>query len=195
MPRRTGQPTLTDERRKWDAKRLYVHYSSSRPQPSVKSWRNAFPRSTANDNSARAMCGSRMRWFRENFPDELQKFDEELTRAAGLPYGAKMTLPGYKPLRRLPPRGRTEREKRTIRRATSIIITYCVFRFPLEECWSIAVPESTANPNSARILAQRKANNFIRKYPGAAQVVLENFVRKASARLAGRRRPPSPPRE
>ena len=46
-----------------------------------------------------------MRWFRENFPEELQKFDEELTRAAGLPYGDTMTPPGYKPPLRLPPRG------------------------------------------------------------------------------------------
>ena len=181
MPRRTGRPTLTDERRKWDAKRLYLHYSSSRPQPSVRSWRKAFPRSTANPNSARVMCGSRMRWFRENFPEELQKFDEELTRAAGLPYGDTMTPPGYKPPLRLPPRGRTKREKRTISRAYSIIITYCVFRFPLEECWRVAVPGSTANPNSARIQAQRTANNFIRKYPDAAQVVLETFSRRVSA--------------
>ena len=182
MPKRTGLPTLTDERRKWDAKRLLIHYHRGiRPQPAVGSWRKAFPRSEANDNSARVMCGSRIQWFHENFPEELQKFDEELTRAAGLPYGDTMTPRDYKPPRRLPPRGRTKREKRTIERAIRIIVGYCVFRFPLESCWRMAVPGSTANPNSARIQAQRTANNFIRKYPGAAQVVLESFSRRVPA--------------
>ena len=74
MPRRTGLPTLTDERRKWDAKRLYLHYSRSKPQPAVKSWRQAFPDSTANDNSSRVMWGQRVRWFQENFPEEFDEF-------------------------------------------------------------------------------------------------------------------------
>ena len=180
MPKRTGLPTLTDERRKWDAKRLYSHYSRSRPKPAVESWRKAFPRSDANDNSARVMCGSRLRWFQENFPEELQRFDEERIRAIGLPYGDTMTPRGYKPPRRRLPRGRTEREKRTIERACRIIIFYCIFRMPLEECWRAAAPESPANPNSARILAQRTANTFIRKYPGAAQVVLETLSRRVA---------------
>ena len=55
-------------------------------------------------------------------------------------------------------------------------------RFSLEDCWAIAVPESPAKPNSARILAQRTANNFIRKYPGAAQRILENVVKQAASR-------------
>ena len=61
-------------------------------------------------------------------------------------------------------------------------IAYCVMRMPLGSCWRVAVPESTATPNSARILAQRIANNFIRKYPGAAQLVLDDLARKVPAR-------------
>ena len=182
MPRRTGLPTLTDERRKWDAKRLYASYSSIVPQSSVKCWRKAFPGSTANANSARVMWGRKVHWFLQNFPEELKEFDDDLCRTAGLPVGDKMTPRGYKPPRWRPPRGRTERERRTITRACRIIIAYCVMRMPLESCWRVAVPESTATPNSARILAQRIANNFIRKYPGAAQLVLDDLAKKIPAR-------------
>lgn len=161
MPRRTGLPTLTDERRKWDARRLHSRYSRYEPQSSVKSWRATFPRSTANANSARIMAGQLLAWYRQYQQDHPEAATEFRT----------LNLPRWRP-----PRGITERERQTIRQATSIIITYCVFRFPLEECWRIATMESTANPNSARILAQRTANNYIRKYPGAAQRILDNFV-------------------
>lgn len=178
MPKRTGLPTLTDERRKWDAKRLLSHYSRGRPQPAVESWRKAFPLSDANDNSARVMWGDRVRWFRENFPEEMREFEWSLCpdwmlRSSGV----------ERPPRRQPPRGRTEREKRTILRASRIIIAYCVMRLPLDACWRMADPASPANPNSARILAQRTANNFIRKYPGAAQVIIENLSRTQSAMI------------
>ena len=182
MSRRTGLPTLTDERRKWDAKRLVARYSSIEPQSSVKGWRKAFPNSKANDNSARVMWGRKVHWFLQNYPEELKEFGDERCRAAGLPVGDKMTPRDYKPPRWRPPHGRTERERRTITRACRIIIAYCVMRMPLESCWRVAVPESTATPNSARILAQRTANNFIRKYPGAAQLVLDNLSRRVSAR-------------
>ena len=158
MPKRTGQPTLTDERRKWDAKRLYARHNRYEPQSSVKSWRKAFPGSKANANSARVMWGQAVRWLREHFPEEL----------TGKPRGVKRL-----------PRGRTEREKRTILCASRIIIAFCILRMPLEDCWRAAVPESPANRNSARILAQRTANNYIRKYPGAAQLVLETATRRA----------------
>jgi hypothetical protein len=170
-------PTLTDERRKWEAKRLMLNYGST----VAESWWMTFPRSTANDNSARTMRRNRIEWFKKNFPEEMQKWGEEQTRAAGLPYGGTFTPRGWQPPRRRPPRGRTERERLAIERAARIIICYCVFRFPLERCWRIAVPGFTGTPNSARILAQRAANNFIRRYPGAAQVVLENSSRKRSA--------------
>ena len=188
MSRRTGQPTLTDERRKWDAKRLVARYSSIEPQSSVECWRKAFPGSTANDNSARVMWGRKVHWFLQNYPEELKEFGDELCRAAGLPVGDKMTPRDYKPPRWRRPRGRTERERQAITRAIRIIIVYCVLRFPLEECWRVAEPESTANPNSARILAQRIANNFIRRYPGAVQQMLDDSLWRGSARTTGRRR-------
>ena len=173
MPKRTGQPTLTDERRKWDAKRLIVRYNRYERQSSVESFRKAFPASTANANSARVMWGRDVRWFRENFPEEMKEFawsqaSDWMLKSSGV----------ERPPRRRLPRGRTEREKRTIKRASWIIIFYCVFRLPLESCWRMVAPESPANPNSAGDLAQRTANDFIRKYPGAAQRILEDFTRK-----------------
>ena len=63
-------------------------------------------------------------------------------------------------------------------RAAGIIGLHCVLRYPLEEGWRIVVPDSPANPNSARILARRTANRFIRKYPGGAQQAIEDFERR-----------------
>jgi hypothetical protein len=42
----------------------------------------------------------------------------------------------------------------------------------------MVVPGFTGTPNSARILAQRTANNYIKRHPGTAQVILENYARK-----------------
>ena len=174
MPRRTGQPTLTDERRKYDARRLYARYNGRyEARSSVKSFRKAFPGSTANNNSARIMWGDKVRWYRENFPDEMHEFAWSLCPDWML-RSSSVELPP----RRMPPRGRTESERRLIKRASWIIILFCVMRCSLEECWRLAVPGSTNNPNSARILAQRTANRFIRKYPGAAQLILDDFVRR-----------------
>ena len=185
MPRRTGQPTLTDERRKWDAKILLARYSGRyESQSSVKAWRAVFQDSEANANSARAMWGERVRWFRENCPGESKMFNwMTLTPEWMWPRGLK------RPPRRQLPRGRTEREKRTIAQATSIIIHYCIFRMPLEACWRMADPKSPAKPNSARILAQRKATEFIRKYPGAAQLILDNTFEAGQARRRTRSTP------
>ena len=170
MPRRTGQPTLTDVRRIWDAMRLYARHNKYEPQSSVKSFRKAFPASTANDNSARAMWGRSVRWLRVNFPEVLRELELRMTPDYMLPRGFE------RPPRKRPPRGRTEREKRSIRRAAAIIFGYCIMRMPLADCWAVAVPDSPANPNSARILAQRTANDYIRKYPGAALLLLETMA-------------------
>ena len=181
MPKLTGQPTLTDERRKWDAKRLYIRYSwNPSPKGSVKTWREVFPYSKANDNSARIMWGREVRWFRGNFLEEMRAWEwsrcpDWMLKSSGV----------ERPFRGRPPRGSTEREKRKIRQAERIIIAFCVWRLPLVKCWRFAVPESPASTNSARILAQRTANDYIRRHPGAAQLVLEDFVMNVSAMEAG----------
>lgn len=171
MPRRTGQPTLTDERRKWDARRLNARHSRYELQSSIKSWWATFPRSKANANSARIMTGKLLAWYRQYRQDHPEAAAEYRT----------LNLPPWRT-----PRGITERERRAIKRATTIIIAYCFMRFPLEECWRVAAPESHASPNSARILAQRTANSFIRKYPGAAQRILGNFVKQSAPRRRAR---------
>ena len=127
------------------------------------SWQFAFPQSKANRNSARITAGSLLRWYRHNYPKE---FAAVLAELRGLREPRKIPLRPW------------WRRSTSDRRATMVIGLFCVVRLPLERCWRTAAPTSKANPNSARILATRTANVFIRKRPRVVPQVIREFERR-----------------
>ena len=156
MPKRSGQITLTDIRRRYDAERLLVHrYIAETAHTLAAAWQIVFPESTANLHCAHTKASRLVTWYYRRFPEAAD--------------GLRHLMVARRRLRRFI--FRTESE----RRGFEIIRSYVVFRYPLEECWRLAVPESPANPNSARILAQRYASRLIRKHPDVHRRIIETL--------------------
>ena len=156
MPKRTGQLTLTDIRRRYDAERL-IAYRVTKARLLARAWKMVFPESTANPRVAQNRGSSLCRWYQKRFPEDCSTLFARMRR--------KRLPRSFKP--------RTEAE----RVGAAIVFCYVVLRLPLTECWRRVVPESTANANSARILAQRYATRLIRKYPEATRGIIEGSVR------------------
>ena len=155
MPKRTGQLTLTDIRRRYDAERLLGCRSKTRSLASA--WKMAFPESTANPACAQNLGRRLSRWYSERFPEDRSALYDLARR--------------HRRQRRFRPRSESERI------GVAIIVFHVVFRCPLQECWRMAAPDSPANDNSARILAQRYATRLIRKHPNAPRQIIESAAR------------------
>ena len=153
MPKRTGQITLTDIRRRYDAERLLG--CKFRTRSLANAWKMAFPESTANHACAQNLAHRLLYWYYNRFPEDWNALYDPERR--------------HRPprRRRFKPRSETERV------GVAIIFYHVIFRLPLQECWRTAVPDSPANDNSARILAQRYATRLIRKYPNAPRQIIE----------------------
>ena len=156
MPRRTGQLTLTDIRRRYDAERLLGCRFETRSLASA--WKMAFPETTANHACARNQAHRLLYWYYKRFPDDWKALYDPERR--------------HRRPRRFKPRSESERV------GAAIIFFYVVFRSSLQKCWRNAVPDSPANDNSARILAQRYATRLIRKYPNAPRQIIEGAVQR-----------------
>ena len=156
MPKRTGQLTLTDIRRRYDAERLLG--CRFRTRSLATAWEQAFPKSTANHACAQNLAHRLLSWYYKRFPDDWKAlYDPERQ---------------HRRPRRFKPRSESERV------GAAIIFFYVVFRSSLQKCWRTAVPDSPANDNSARILAQRYANRLIRKYPNAPRQIIEGAAQR-----------------
>ena len=156
MPKRTSQLTLTDIRRRYDAERLLGCRFKS--QSFADAWKMAFPESTANPACARNQAHRLLYWYYKRFPEDRSAlYDPERQ---------------HRPPRRFRPRSETERV------GVAIIFYYVILRLPLQKCWRNAVPDSLANDNSARILAQRYATRLIRKYPNAPRQIIEGAAQR-----------------
>lgn len=158
MPKRTGQLTLTDIRRRYDAERL-IGCRVTKAGSFAEAWKMVFPECTANHRCAQNLGDRLCHWYGERFPEDRRTLFDRMCR---------QRLPrGFEP--------RTNAEQV----GAAVIFCHVVLRLPLVECWRRVVPESTANTNgnSARILAQRYATRLIRKYPDAPRQIIEGSIR------------------
>ena len=159
MPKRTGEMTLTDIRRRYDAERL-IGCRVTKARSFADAWKLAFPESSANRPCAESLGCRLFKWYCERFPEDWSTLFDRMRR------------------QRLPRRFIARSDVEQV--AAAIIFCHVVLRLPLVECWRRVVPESPANnnANSARTLAQRYATRLIRKYPEAPRQIVEGSIRR-----------------